>query len=196
MKRSNLENKFYKNRSEPNRRALKKQKNYCNRLYKRERRKYYSQLNLNDITDNKKFWKTVKPLFSNKGGCGDSIVLVSGDKIISDDIATAFNDFFKNCVNSLNIVENRFLLTEFNGALNGVDECIKKFENHPSIMSINENVEVDSRFSFSEVDTSDIKLEIKKLNSKKAGTFMDVPAKQLKQIINIISEPLATIWNK
>ena len=25
---------------------------------------------------------------------------------------------------------------------------------------------------------------------------MDVPAKQLKQIINIISEPLATIWNK
>ena len=140
----------------------------------------------------------VKPLFSNKGGCGDSIVLVSGDKIISDDteVATTFNDFFKNCVNSLNIVENRFLLTEFNEALNGVDECIKKLENHPSIMSINENVKVDSRFSFSEVDTSDIKLEIKKLNSKKAGTFMDVPAKQLKQIIDIISEPLATIWNK
>ena len=188
MKRSNLENKFYKNRSEPNRRALKKQKNYCNRLYKQERRKYYSQLNLNDITDNKKFWKMVKPLFSNKGGSGESIVFVNNE------VATTFNDFFKNCVNSLNIVENRFLLTEFNEALNGVDECIKKFENH-HIMSINENVEVDSRFSFSEVDTSDIKLEIK-LNSKKAGTFMNVPAKQLKQIIDIISEPLATIWHK
>ena len=60
-------------------------------------------------------------------------------------------------------------------------------------MSINENI--DSRFSFSEVDTSDIKLEIKKLNSKKAGTFMNVPAKQLKKINDIISEPLATIWN-
>ena len=92
-------------------------------------------------------------------------MLVSGDKIISDDteVATAFNDFFKNCVNSLNIVENRFLLTEFNEALNGVDECIKKFGNHPSIMSINENVKVDSRFSFSEVDTSDIKFRSKKI---------------------------------
>ena len=55
MKRSNLENKFYKYSSEVNRISFKKQKNYCNRLYKRERRNYYSKLKLNNITDNKKF---------------------------------------------------------------------------------------------------------------------------------------------
>ena len=109
MRRSYLKNKFHKTRSAENGRAYKKQKNYCNRLYKRERRKFYSQLNLNNITDNKKFWRTVNPFFSNKGGSRDNIVLVNGDKIISDDteLAQTFNDFFKNCVNSLNISENK-----------------------------------------------------------------------------------------
>ena len=82
MKRSSLENKFYKYRSEEHRKALKKQKNYCNRLYKRERGKYYSQLDQNNITDKKKFWNTMKPFFSNKGGGKDNIVLVEGDKIM------------------------------------------------------------------------------------------------------------------
>ena len=39
--RSRLENKYYKNRSVENLRAYKKQKNFCSRLYKRERKKYY-----------------------------------------------------------------------------------------------------------------------------------------------------------
>ena len=29
--------------------------------------KYFNNLNLNKITDNKVFWKTVKPLLSDKG---------------------------------------------------------------------------------------------------------------------------------
>ena len=198
MRRSNLENKFYKNRSAKNKRALKKQKNYCNRLYKRERRQFYSQLNLNNITDNKKFWSTVNPLFSNRGGIKNNIVLVNGDKIISDDaeVAQTFNDFFKNCVNSLNITENRSLITETNETLDRVDESIKRFENHPSIRTIKENVEIHQRFSFSEVTTDDIQLEIKHLNSKKASTFMNIPTKQLKQAIDIICEPLMRIWNE
>ena len=169
MRRSYLENKFYKNRSAENSQAYKKQKNYCNRLYKRERRKFYSHLNLKNITDNKKFWSTVNPFFSNKGGSKDNIVLVNGDNIISDDIQVAqtFNDIFKNCVNSLNISENKLLLTEITNVLGCVDESIERFENHPSIRSINENVEVDHRFSFSEVNVNDIRQEIKNLNGKK-----------------------------
>ena len=70
------------------------------------------------------------------------------------------------------------------------------FENHPSIKSINKNVQVDLRFSFSEVDIDDVKQEIKKLNNNKSGTFMNIPAKQLKQTVDIICEPLKNIWNE
>ena len=101
---------------------MKKQKNYCNRLYKRERKNYYSQLNLNNITDNKKFWHTMNPLFSNKGGGKDNIVLVNDNKVISDDteVAQTFNDFFKISVNSLNITENKLLLTKTENIHGGV----------------------------------------------------------------------------
>ena len=46
-----------------------------------------------------------------------------------------------------------------------------------------------AKFSFSEVNVADIRLEIKNLNSKKAGAFMGIPAKHLKQTIDIICEP-------
>ena len=67
MHRSYLENKYYQYRTPEYGRAYKRQNNYCNRLYKRERKKYYSNLNLKNITDNKNFLNTVKPLFSDKG---------------------------------------------------------------------------------------------------------------------------------
>ena len=197
MKRSFLERKFYKSKTAGDCRAYKKQKKYCNRLYKQERRNYFSNLNLRDITDNKRFWNTTKPLFSDKGGGKENIVLVKGDKIISDDaeVAQTFNDFFENNISSLGITENRFLLSAINTELSDVDEAIAKFAVHPSITGIKENVRTDTRFSFSKVNAEEIKLEIKNLNSRKPGTSMDIPAKQLKQTIDIIAEPLMNIWN-
>jgi len=197
MRRSYLEHQFYKHKTTYLQHAYKKQKNYCNRLYKRERRKFYSNINLNDITDNKKFWKITKLLFGDKGGCMDNIVLVEDKLVISEDtkVAETFNQYFKSTVNSLNIVENRLLLSETNCELNSVDKAIEKFKNHPSIISINENVCIEDRFSFSIVAVNDIRSQIKRLDKKKNGTFMNIPSKHLKQTTDIICEPLVHIWN-
>ena len=43
-----------------------------------------------------------------------------------------------------------------NDIFNGVDVSINKFQKHPSIMSINENVSVDDRFSFLEINAEEI----------------------------------------
>ena len=66
MRRSQLENKFLKHKTPESRKIYTKQRNYCSRLYKKERKKY-NNLNINKITDNKQFWQTVKPLLSEKG---------------------------------------------------------------------------------------------------------------------------------
>ena len=198
MLRSQMENRFYQYKTEEYKRALKKQRNYCNRLYKRERKRYYSKLNLNNINDNKKFWNTMKPLFSDKGGIKDNIVLVEGNKIISEDIDVAhvFNTFFENAVDSLGISENREVLSETKNIEGKVEKAIKMFEFHPSIISIKENIKIDLRFSFSGVNTSDIRSEIMNLETNKAGTFMNIPTKQLKQVCEVVCEPLMEIWNE
>ena len=114
-------------------------------------KRYYSNLNLSNITDNKKSWNIVKPLFSEKGRGKENIVLVNGDKIISDDqeVAQTFNDFFKHSVNALNIQENQFLLTQTNHKFNSVKGAIDNFQNHPSVISIKDNIKVAQLFPFS-----------------------------------------------
>ena len=111
------------------------------------------------------------------------------------DVANSLNNFFQNTVNSLELNENKFLLTDTEDLDDPVDIAIKKFETHPSILNIKENIE-SSMFSFNEVDLSDIEMELKNLNSKKASTFKNITSKQLKQTADICScESLLNIWN-
>ena len=197
MRRSALENKYYKNKSIDTYRAYKKQRNFTNKLMKKEKKTYFSNLNLNNYNDNKKFWNTVKPLFSNSGGGSQKIKLVKDDKIISSDkeIAETFNDYFNNSVESLHISENKYLINETGNISDNIERIIKKFSNHPSIIDIKEMIVLDTKFSFSEVNASDIELEIRSLKTNKASTFLNISVKQLKQVIDIIVEPLTSIWN-
>ena len=95
--------------------------------------------------------------------------MVDNDEIISDDakIAERFNCFFENAVTNLKISDNVFLINKTENEISRINKAITKFEIHPSIKSINENVTLDSRFSFSKVGINEIRLEIKALNNKK-----------------------------
>ena len=93
MRRSALQNRYYRDREPEIGKAFKKQRNYTNRLLKAEKKKYFANLNMKNFTDNKKFWNTVKPLFSNFDGGSRKVTLFEGDEIISngEDIATTLN---------------------------------------------------------------------------------------------------------
>ena len=63
----------------------------------------------------KKFWKSVKPLFSDKITVKEIINLTENQEILSSDtaIADTFNDYFSNVVQNLNIPrENSMLNTD------------------------------------------------------------------------------------
>ena len=73
MKRCQLGNVYRKTLTEKSLKAYKKQKSYVSRLYKKERKMFFNSLNSPVISNNRKFWKTVKPLFSNKENYGNKI---------------------------------------------------------------------------------------------------------------------------
>ena len=96
MKRSQLENIYSKTLTEKSLKPYKKQKNYVSRLYKKERKLFFDSLNSSVILDNQKFWKTVKPLFSNKGSYGNKIQLVENEVIDDDNkVAEELKKFLK-----------------------------------------------------------------------------------------------------
>ena len=197
MHRSKLQNRLYINHTPENLAAYKKQKNYCNRLYKRTRKEYLNNLNVKNITDNKKFWRTVKPFFTDKGGARDKIVLVEEENIINNDaeIAQTFNDFFDGAVKSLGISENEVLLTKVEHSQGKVLDAIKEFESHPSILKIKENVIFDVEFSFKPVSLETVTKSLKALNRNKAFPFMNIPPKILKDSIGVIDKFIQGIWN-
>ena len=69
-------------------------------------------------------------------------------------------------------------------------------ESHPSILKIKENITVEAKFSFSAVSLEDIRTELKALNTRKAIPFMNIPVKQLKEVMDVIDKPIQEIWNK
>ena len=85
MRRSQLQTKYFKNKSQKDYLAFKKQRNFCSKLYKKERKNYYNSLDIKNITDNKQFWKTIKPFLSEKIKTTSKIKLKDQDKIISSD---------------------------------------------------------------------------------------------------------------
>ena len=66
MRMSQLETKYFKTKTQTDLKLYKKHKNFCSRLYKRERRKHYESLDMKNVLDSKEFWKTMGPFLSNK----------------------------------------------------------------------------------------------------------------------------------
>ena len=86
MRRSELETKYFKLKTNDALKAYKKQENYCSRLYKKERKKFFENLNLSFVIENKKIWKVVKPLLNEKrSGVSNEVVLLEKEKILRDD---------------------------------------------------------------------------------------------------------------
>ena len=72
------------------------------------------------------------------------ISLIIDNKMITEDteIANTLSMYFETAVNSIGITENKHLLTETGNLEDPGKTSVKKFENHPSIFSINENINV------------------------------------------------------
>ena len=117
--------------------------------------------------------------------------------MISDDkeVAETFSTIFKESVARLEINENSFLQNDTNDLTDPVEIALRKFEIHPSVLDIKDTVNQNSSFSFCKISPREIELELKSLKTKKASTFLSIPVKHIKQVIDIILEPLTEIWN-
>ena len=167
MKRSRLRNKFLNSKSDIDRKAYNKERNYCVSLIRREKKEFFSKLNTADISDNKVFWNKIKPFFTDKIKSKSKITLIEkelnkdsneiiSEKLISNDndVAETFNKFFVNIVPNLKIPTNHDFDINVKVTGDPIVDAINKYENHPSIIMIkNKN---KTQFSFTVVEYDDI----------------------------------------
>ena len=67
MRRNRLRKNFIDSKTNADRIAYNKQCNYCIRLIPKEKKNYFNNLKIRDVTDNNSFWRKVKSLFFRKG---------------------------------------------------------------------------------------------------------------------------------
>ena len=74
-------------------------------MLRKNKKVYYENLDERKVSDNKLFWKTVKPSLSEKFNARERISLIENGEIVETEKETAdvFNIFFDNIVKNLNI---------------------------------------------------------------------------------------------
>ena len=66
MTRARLKRISNEHPTQENIEAFKSYRNFCVSLLRKEKKKFYNSLDISIMSDNKKFWKYIKPLFSGK----------------------------------------------------------------------------------------------------------------------------------
>ena len=198
MKRTTLKTVYNKNRNLANHLAYKKQRNKCVKMLRNAKIQYYKSLDLKDLTDNRKFWKIIKPVFSDTVKTCWSINLYEDGNLISKEsqVAEVLNEHFVNITNSLGIGENKDITTPTIGIEDPVEVAIKKFESHPSILKISRHIASSEKFEFRAVTEDETNTQLVKLNPKKGAPVGCIPAKILKDNSDIFSFHLTNLFNK
>ena len=192
MTRSRLKNKFSKISSAKYWNSYKKQINFCLKLLRQTKEEYFSNINVKEVSDNKTFWKSVKPFFSNKGLNSNNILLKEGNEIVNDDgkIAFIMNMYFTNITKHMNLKTNKMSHRE------ELVNILDTFKNHMSVQRIKlANFHSYSTLNFSKVTESKVRKVILNLSSKKATKNDDISVKILKKSVEIYTKEITFIIN-
>ena len=179
MKRSKLRNKFNEERNIENWSQYKRQRNLCSYLLQQSKKR---MTYVNDVTENKKFWKTIKlSLQKKKNKTTNNIILTENNQTVRENkaICQIFKTYFTNVTKGLKLSQ--------------VDES-QSFENEESCKLIRENYGGES-FSFKSISKDDIIEAVKKLSSNKASISNDIPISIIKNFATCYCKKLASIFN-
>ena len=158
MRRFQLETKYLKTKPQTDLKLYKNHKNFSSKLYKGGRKKYYESLDMKNVLDRKEFLKMMRPFLSAKNTVFSQISI---EKI------TELYLMIWICLKSLalslkmllghsNAKPDEYYLSHTENSSDPVEIAIRKFENHPSVQTIMQNISVNQGFYFSNIEVSDI----------------------------------------
>ena len=196
MKRSKLRNKYLKSKSLTDRKNYNIQRNFCQKLLRTTKKEYFNNLDTKKITDNKTFWRTVVPTFSNKNSKSDKIILNEEGKTISDEkeLCRTFSTYFANIVSYLQIPKIQDNAFDIKSNHDPVLAAINTFQNHPSVDNIKQR-EFNSTFTFKTTNENEVRKIIKNLNVRKTCQGSDIPTKIIKLNIDLFSSFICQNFN-
>ena len=197
MKTSRLRNNMLRTKTEETCKLYVKQRNKFVSLLKKAKKEFYQNLDEKNVIDNKKFWKTVKPLLSGKSISREEINLTVNEKMLTSESETAetLNNFFSNIVKKLNIPKFNSNISVTENIKDPVFKDILKYKNHPSILAI-QKYSKNKTFHFEEVNMGESRKKILQLGKTKASQKISILTRIIKENIDIFADFLCMSINR
>ena len=139
------------------------------------------------MSDNKLYWKVIKPSLSNKSCVKDQINLVEKGEILKTNLETAkvLNTFFKNKKKIIEI--NQY--SNFDALIINVEDpnlrAILRYKDHPSILAIQNKYKNRNKFAFEKTVLASMEKETRNLKIIKASQISDISTRILTEHIDI-----------
>ena len=101
MKKTKLGNKYLRQRTNETKSLYNKHKKFL----RKNKKDYFGNLNNKIVSDNRTFWKTISPLFSEKSFCREYATLKESNQTIrnNEELAETFNTFLSKIVPNFKI---------------------------------------------------------------------------------------------
>ena len=198
MFRTKLRNIYLRNPIVENGMMFRKQRNYCVKLLKQTKISYYEHININLVTDNRKFWKCIKPSFSDKITTSYNYILYDNTEIIRNDreVADKFNSYFSNIALSLDIKDSSNYSSDSDDLSNPILTAIMNYSEHPSIVAVKQNCLSDVMHSSSILSQQDILKVVYDIDASKATASHNIPSRIFKENIDLYIDIITNIFNQ
>ena len=145
------------------------------------------------FTENpKRYWDTIKPFVTDKKVRSGStcFTLKLGNDIINDasTVSNAFNEFFSTVADHIG-TSSPLVGSET------IDDIVKAYDTHESIVKIRSQINKESCFSFEAANQNQIYKLLNDTDTKKATGYDGIPPKMLKISASELCKPITNIIN-
>ena len=167
-------------------------------ILRQNKKSYYAQLDPKVVSDNKRFWKTVKPLFSNKIQSSSFITLLENGVVESDEgkVAEILNNYFVNITETLGIASEHEQEPLNDHEDDPCLKTVKRFQSHPSVLRIKSSVKSTINFSFRKITVEEMLEQLQNLDPKEGSPQEAIPAKISKSNADLFCFPLTELFYK
>ena len=138
--------------------TYKRQRNLCVKLLRKSKKVFYNNLNMKRITNNGKYWQTIKLNFTGKTLKDERITLVNRDKVITEekDVVKKLKDLFEKIAETLKI--DRPILSDLSD--DPVLNAIENFSHRASVLKIKEARDSSSDLIKQELQVTSCELRV------------------------------------
>ena len=146
------------------------------------KRDFYKSIDPKNINTDTKFWKRVKPMFSNVNPMEQKIILIEGEEILTKDeeVAECLNTYFVNITDSLNLNVASYESNVEDSLDIRFDTAIARYSNHQSILAIKEAAKHVTKFDFEHINPWNVMEKIESFDCSKKVSG-NIPTNMLKQ---------------